>query len=95
MIDTIIEALNKIILPNNGKIILHKELKRHKKFPIYKEYIYNLYLLNTSYTLIYKFSHQLNTTDISKGWTTCDNLFLPYLLRYITSDSFKKLIKNA
>ncbi len=95
MIDKIIEALNKIILPSKGRIILHKELKRSKKFPVYKEYKYNLYLLSDSPALIYTFSHQLNTDNIGDGWITCDDLFLPYLLRYITSNDFKKLIKDV
>lgn len=83
----IIEALNDI---TDNTLVLHRSMRIHPKFKIYKEFYYDLYSIKGSNkTLLFTFKEIRNipSEGIEDTWKECDKLYLRELLKWIKSEN--------
>ena len=79
----IVNAMNTFIPKNKGMLVLHRSMKEHKKFKIYKIFEYNLWLVKgKEKQLVSTLSESVNTPmdKIEETWKTVDKKFLPNLI---------------
>lgn len=86
-IDDIVDSFNKVVYPSDT-LILHRGMKEHPKFKVYKKFFYKLYTLSESEkSLIVEKEYSLHcpSEDIEKVWEGCDKLFVKDLIEiYVT-----------
>lgn len=81
-----------------GTLVLHRSMKLHPKFKIYKKFCYNLYIVkNAEKSLIFSFEETKNTTsdEIENTWRNCDKLYLRELIKWIAGDEYKSIINGV
>lgn len=80
----IITAVEPII---NKTLVLHRNMKQHPKFKVYKVFEYNLYSIGSdnSKELLLSQSYTINSAseDIEINWDKCDKSYLVILLKWI------------
>lgn len=80
----IVNAMNTFIPKNKGMLVLHRSMKEHKKFKVYKTFEYNLWLVTKGKEnmLVSRFSESVNTPvdKIEETWENMDKKFLPSLI---------------
>lgn len=91
----IVEAASSHI--KEGALILHRSMKEHPKFRVYKKFCYDLYHVkdNAVKNLILSYKETRNTPadDLSKMWSECDRLYLSKFMKWLTEDEFKSMMK--
>lgn len=91
----IIEAANTFI--KEGTLVLHRNMKVHSKFKVYKRFCYDLYYIkNSNKTLLFSYEELKNTPndEIIKVWSECDKSYLRELIKWFTSINFKSMINE-
>lgn len=91
----IIDAINHHI--KNGILILHRSMKVHPKFKVYKRFCYDLYYVQKEEkTLLFSFEELRNTIseEINNTWTDCDKLYLRELIKWIAGEDYKSIVKD-
>lgn len=90
----IIEATGKFVHPSRGTLVLHKSIKAHPKFKVYKKYCYYLYLVNG------KEKKQLLSREVTKNspadnmlddWKELDKEFLLQFIPWLSSEYYTNL----
>lgn len=96
MVYDIIEAINSYI--KDGTLVLHRSMKVHPRFKVYKTFCYNLYYVDRlSKDLLFSCEETENSPseDLKTVWDKCDKLFLKKLVKWMSTDNYKKLIGNG
>ena len=91
-IDDIVDAANHYL--KEGTLVLHRSMKIHPKFKVYKRFRYDLYIVkNKEKSLIFSFEETKNTPaeDMIKVWDDCDKLYLRELIKWIAGDEYKSI----
>lgn len=93
-LNDIIEAAEKLLDNKNCTLVLHRNMKVHPKFKVYKIFEYKLYSYNSiskDKTVLLDESYTINTPsdDIISTWNNCDKKFLTILIEWFTSRDFK------
>ena len=77
-----------------GTLVLHRSMKVHPKFKVYKRFCYDLYIVkNKEKTLLFSFEETKNITadEISIVWYGCDKLYLRELIKWIAGNEYKSM----
>lgn len=90
----IVEAASKFIPTSKGTLILHRSIREHPKFKVYKTYCYHLYIVK-----IGKKKRLLTVENIVNShsgkmledWKEMDKLFLVQFIGWLSSDSYNEL----
>lgn len=93
-IDDIIGAINLTIDKTKGQFILHRSMKEHPKFKVYKVFTYNLYkVVEGKKELIQSISmtRYAGAEDIMNMWTECDKSYITDLTAILSGDDYKKM----
>lgn len=92
----VIDAASTLL--KKGTLVLHRSMKIHPKFKVYKIFCYNLYYI-TDKEKILLFSHEevKNTPaeDISKIWIECDRLYLSELIKWFAGERYKSMLRDG
>jgi hypothetical protein len=94
----VIEALSTNVKTEKGILVLHRSMKVHPKFKVYKRFCYDLYLVKgKEKTLIFSFEEVKNTPadDLIKIWNECDKLYLKKLMGWVASNEYKAMMKDG
>ena len=79
-----------------GALVLHREMKVHHRFKVYKKFRYSLYYINIKgeKTLVSCFEEVRNvpSDNINEEWKETDRLYLRELVKWIASSKFRGLI---
>lgn len=97
VLSDIIEAANELLKDKSLTLILHKNMKEHSKFKVYKIFEYKLYIAdvtNKTKTILIDESFTINTPadNITYTWYRCDKDFLPILIKWFSSEEFTSWI---
>ena len=90
----IIEAASKYVHPTKGTLVLHKSIKQHPKFKVYKQYCYYLYLIKgKEKEKVLSMEHSKNSPadNILSDWKELDKAFLLQLIPWLSSELYTKL----
>ncbi len=83
----IIEALEQVLKKN---LVLHRSIKTHHRFKIYKIFEYNLYSIEPDKSKKLLLSQSYTTyspsDDISNIWKENDKKYLSYLFKWIYNE---------
>lgn len=82
----------------NGTLVLHKSIKVHPKFKIYKIFCYDLYFVNgknKEHIYTHEEVKNITTDDVNKLWSTYDRIFLRWFFRWMIGDEFKAMLKDG
>lgn len=88
----IVEAASSML--KEGTLVLHRSMRAHPKFKVYKVFCYNLYhMTSKGIKLLFSFEETKNTPvdDLLKIWNECDKLYLKRWTEWIMSDKFKAM----
>lgn len=94
-LNDIVEAASDNI---NETLILHRSMRVHPKFKVYKRFCYDLYkIAGSDKTLIYSYEETKNTPsdDIASVWKECDKSYLRCFIRWILSNEYKAMLKDG
>lgn len=95
-LDDIINAASLLI--KEGTLILHRSMKVHPKFRVYKKFLYDLYKVNgNSKELLFSFEEVKNTPsdDIMKIWSECDKVYLGRFIKWVSSDEYRNMKRDG
>lgn len=95
-LNDIIDAASSYI--KDGTLVLHKSIRIHPKFKIYKRFCYNLYIVKgKEKRLIFPFEETKNVTEdeMSSAWLSCDKLYLRELIKWIAGDEYKSITNGV
>lgn len=85
----IIEIIGSLI---DKDLVLHKSVKQHPTFKIYKIFTYDLYELpspnDKALLLSIKFNRNITSDDIHIEWKQCDKEYLKDLFTLLKSNGF-------
>ena len=90
----IIEAASRYIHPTNGTLVLHRSMKEHPKFKVYKKYCYYIYLVKNGkkeQLLSWECTKNSPSDSILSDWKELDKEFLLQLVPWLSSESYIKL----
>lgn len=82
----------------DGTLVLHRSMRVHPKFKVYKKFCYDLYRVNgKDKELIYTCEETKNTPadDIISVWKECDKNFLKWLLKWIAGNEYKSMLRDG
>lgn len=88
----IVEAASTYL--KEGTLVLHRSMKIHPKFKVYKIFCYNLYKVKSKEKiLLFSFEETKNTPadNISEVWNECDKIYLRALIKWIAGDEYKSM----
>jgi hypothetical protein len=90
----IVEAANKLINHSKGMIVLHRSIKQHPMFKVYKRFTYGIYLVKDGVGECIK-SHEISincpSNEMEDAWKKCDKEFLTVLVDWLSSNQFIEL----
>lgn len=92
----IIEAANSML--KEGTLVLHRNMKVHPTFKIYKIFCYDLYKIdngNKELLLTEEIIENTSSEDITKIWYKCDKEYLKSLIKWLSSDNYKTMKKDG
>lgn len=92
----IVEAASSNI--KNGELVLHRSMKVHTKFKVYKRFCYDLYVVKgKEKTCIKSFEEVKNSPadDLVKVWNGCDKLYLRELIKWFASEEYKTMMEDG
>lgn len=89
----LIEAASSLVDKDKGMLIIHRNMKVHPKFKVYKTFSYSIYLVkNKQKELLLEWETTKNVSEsIMEVWKDSDIEFLPKLIDWLSSESFIKL----
>lgn len=95
MIQDIIDILDKKVKDNGASFILHREMKVHPRFKVYKIFCYNLYIQTSTISNILFYEKTVNApiSDLEHQWRELDKEFLEAIINWISDGSLTKLIE--
>lgn len=80
-----------------GTLILHRSMKVHPRFKVYKIFCYDLYYVKQKEKTLL-FSHEeiknIPVDEIDKIWTNCDRLYLRELTKWFAGEKYKSMLKD-
>lgn len=87
----IVDAASKLMKDKTKTLVLHRAMKQHPKFKVYKSFEYKLYMVNSGNkekTLLLEkvFTKNTPADDILKTWNECDKEYLPMLIQWIINE---------
>jgi hypothetical protein len=97
-LNDIVESLSSNIKTEKGILVLHRSMKLHSKFKVYKRFCYNLYLVKGNEKTLLSCIEEIRNVpaeDISEVWKECDKIYLDKLLRWAISDDYKSMLKDG
>lgn len=97
MIQDIIDILDKKVKDNGASFILHREMKVHPKFKVYKTFCYKLYIQTSVVSEILSYDKTVNApiSDVDLQWRALDKEFLEVIIDWINDGGLTKLMKLA
>ena len=89
----IVEAASSLMRDKSTTLVLHRSMKQHPKFKVYKIFEYKLYLVNSgnnTKTLLLEKAFTKNTPsdEIIKAWNASDKEYLPVLIKWLTTNEY-------
>lgn len=81
-----------------GTLVLHKSMKIHPKFKVYKKFCYDLYhIKNEERILLLSYEEVKNAPadEIIEVWTDCDKLYLRELIKWLAGEEYKSMLKDG
>lgn len=81
-----------------GTLVLHRSMKTHPLFKVYKKFCYYLYkVVGKNKELVFSYEKTVNAPadSIDKVWDECDKLYLEVLISWFASDEYKLMRKDA
>lgn len=95
----IIEEINKSISFGKKFLLLHRSVKIHPTFKVYKKFCYNLYLVdpvdNKECILSHEGTKNTPSDEMDVAWEEQDRIFLSVLIKWIASPESVKLRKDG
>lgn len=91
----IVEAASKQL--KEGTLVLHKSVKEHTKFKVYKIFSYNLYHINGKNKILkstLEITKNCPSDEIISVWSKCDIIYLGELIKWISSKEYKDVING-
>lgn len=91
----IIEAASSYL--KEGTLVLHRSMRVHPKFRVYKRFCYDLYYIkDKNKSLLFSHEEVKNAPadDIIKIWSDCDKLYLRELIRWFVGKEYKSMLNN-
>lgn len=85
-------------LLKEGTLVLHRSMKVHPTFKVYKRFCYDLYkVVNKNKELLFSFEETKNTPadDITKVWAECDKAYLGWFIKWVSGDEYKSMKKDG
>lgn len=92
----IVDAASSLL--KEGTLVLHRNMKVHPTFKVYKKFCYNLYKVNgKNKELLFTFEETKNTPadDIIKVWRECDKAYLEWFIKWLCGDEYKAMKKDG
>lgn len=92
----IVEAAS--VYLKEGTLVLHRSMKVHPTFKVYKKFCYDLYkVVDKNKELLFSYENTVNTPadSIDKVWDECDSLYLGVLITWLASDEYKLMRRDA
>ena len=92
----IVEAASSHLV--EGTLVLHRSMKVHPKFKVYKRFCYDLYFIRgKEKTLLFSYEEVKNTPadELEKVWSDCDKLYLRELIKWFASKEYKSILKDG
>lgn len=94
-IHDIIDAASSFVHPSKGTLVLHRSMRQHPKFKVYKTYYYHLYLIKgkEKKERILTWEQTVNSPadNMLSDWKRFDKEFLKQLIPWLTSNSYMDL----
>ena len=81
-----------------GTLVLHRNMKVHPKFKVYKRFCYDLYYIKSNEKrLLFSYEEVKNTPsdELDKIWSDCDKLYLIELIKWFTGEEYKSMLKDG
>lgn len=95
----IVESLSSMVDTERGALVLHRSMKVHPKFKVYKKFCYDLYLVKNKNekTCILSYEETRNTyaDDILPVWKEVNKKYLKKLMQWVASNEYRKLMKDG
>lgn len=89
-VEDIVEAIGKNL---NKTLVLHKSIRTHPTFKVYKIYTYVLYDISKSKIelLTLEVSKNLSIERLEEAWNDCDRRFIDALVSWVSSDEYRRI----
>lgn len=89
-VEDVVEAIGKDL---NKTLVLHKSIRTHPTFKVYKIYTYSLYDISKDKTelLTLEISKNLSIERIEETWNDCDKRFIDALINWLSSDEYRRM----
>lgn len=81
-----------------GTLVLHRSMRVHPTFKVYKKFCYDLYkVINSNKELLFSYENTENTPSdsIEEIWDKSDKLYLEILIKWLTSEEYKTMLNNV
>lgn len=86
-IQDIIDSISILLGNKNITLVLHRSMKEHPRFKVYKIFEYNLYSLGSDKSKSLLLSHSSTvytpSDSIANTWKRCDKEYLPILFKWL------------
>lgn len=87
----IVDAASKLMKDKTKTLVLHRCMKQHPKFKVYKSYEYRLYMVdsgNKEKTLLLEkiFTMNAPAEELLRVWDECDKEYLSVLIQWIANE---------
>lgn len=89
-VEDVVEAIGKNL---NKTLVLHKSIRTHPTFKVYKIYTYSLYDISKDKTklLTLEISKNLSIERLEEAWSDCDKRFIDALINWLSSDEYRRM----
>lgn len=89
-VEDIVEAVGKNL---NRTLVLHKSIRTHPTFKVYKIYTYVLYDVSKDKTrlLTLETNKNLSIERLEEAWNDCDRRFIDALISWMSSDEYRRI----
>lgn len=89
-VEDIVEAIGKNL---NKTLVLHKSIRTHPTFKVYKIYTYVLYDISKEKIklLTLETSKNLSIEKLEEAWNDCDRSFVETLINWLSSDEYRRM----
>lgn len=90
----VINSANSFVDKSKGMLVLHRSMKMHQKFKLYKIFEYNLYRVKgkeKELIMAHTETKSVPSDDMVKAWNEADKEFLTVLIQYFMSNLFKEI----
>lgn len=89
-VEDIVEAIGKNL---NKTLVLHKSIRTHPTFKVYKIYTYSLYDISKDKIklLTLEISKNLSIERLGEAWNNCDKKFVDTLINWLSSNEYRRM----